>query len=87
MPYLTIDSSADFSTSEIWDECTSDEKMRFVEYATEEGFINRSEKYNPSSYTEQEIARLLVDIWENKHHMQISDLDEIRASLREKNIL
>ena len=87
MPYFTLQSEADFTIDEIWDECSKSEKIKLMEFGASEGFISNSQMFNPTTHTEHEIARLLSEIWENKLHMETFDVDAIRASLKEKNIL
>lgn len=41
------------------------------------------ELFEGSTYTENELAKLLVDIWESRTWFSIKEIDELRQQLRE----
>ena len=41
------------------------------------------ELFEGSTYTENELAKLLVDIWESRSWFIIKEIDELRQQLRE----
>mgnify|MGYP001050175630 FL=1 len=43
--------------------------------------------FNPGTYTEHELVRLFEDLWENRIHIDHKLVDELRANLKEQNIL
>ena len=89
MPEFYTEAELDIDPSEYWSECSNTEKKELADYAIEDGYakekgpIEVGELFGGSSYTENELAKLLVDIWESRNWFSIKEIDELRQQLRE----
>lgn len=89
MPEFTTDSEFDIDPSDYWSECSNREKNELADYAIEDGYSNKKgptevyELFEGSTYTETELAKLLVNIWESRHQFSIAEIDALRQQLRE----
>ena len=93
MPEFYKEADLDIDPSEYWSECSNREKEELADYAIEDGYakekgpIEVDELFEGSSYTENELAKLLIDIWENRIHFSIAEIDALRQQLRENRKL
>jgi hypothetical protein len=89
MPEFYTEAELDIDPSEYWSECSNTEKKELAGYAIEDGYakekgpIEVEELFEGSTYTENELAKLLVDIWESRTWFSIKEIDELRQQLRE----
>lgn len=89
MPEFYTEADLDIDPSEYWSECSNREREELADYAIEDGYANKKgpievdELFEGSTYTETELAKLLVDIWESRIHFSIKEIDELRQQLRE----
>jgi len=94
MPYLSVEAEVDYDPSDFWCECSSIEKEELVDLAIEEGLASPAKGSGnvgisvvTTSYTEEELAKLLSDLWENRAFIDIKIVDELRENLRNKNLV
>lgn len=93
MPEFNTEAELDIDPSEYWSECSNREKEELADYAIEDGYANQKgpievdELFEGSTYTETELAKLLIDIWENRIHFSIAEIDALRQQLRENKKL
>ncbi len=98
MPYITVEAEVDYDTSDFWWECSSKEKQELADLAIEEGLaspsrgkastgISLATKLATTSYTEEELAKLLSDMWENRTFFDVKIVDELRENLRNKKLV
>jgi hypothetical protein len=86
MPEFNTD--VDIDPSDYWSECSIRDKKELAEYAIEDGYAQKQpievgELFEGSTYTENELAKLLVNIWESRNWFSINDIDALRNQLRE----
>jgi hypothetical protein len=86
MPEFNTD--VDIDPSDYWSECSIRDKKELAEYAIEDGYAQKQpikvgELFNGSTYTETELGKLLLEIWENRNWFSIKDIDAIRNQLKE----
>jgi len=86
MPEFNTD--VDIDPSDYWSECSIRDKKELAEYAIEDGYAQKQpievgELFKGSTYTENELAKLLVNIWESRNWFSINDIDALRNQLRE----
>jgi hypothetical protein len=88
MPYLSVD----YDPSDFWSECSSREKRELVDFAIEDGLALPMERSSngfgvAESYTESELLSLIIDLWSNRHFIDIKNVDELRENLRNKKLI
>jgi hypothetical protein len=89
MPEFNTEAEIDIDPSEYWSECSTRERKELAEYAIEDGYAQENgstevdELFEGSTYTENELAKLLVNIWESRNWFSINDIDALRNQLRE----
>jgi len=89
MPEFYTEAELDIDPSEYWSECSNTEKKELADYAIEDGYakekglIEVGELFGGSTYTENELAKLLIDIWESRNWFSIKEIDDLRQQLRE----
>jgi hypothetical protein len=89
MPEFYTEAELDIDPSEYWSECSNTEKKELADYAIEDGYakekgpIEVGELFGGSTYTENELAKLLIDIWESRTWFSIKEIDDLRQQLRE----
>lgn len=89
MPDFYTEAEIDIDPSEYWSECSNREKEELAEFAIEDGYAQANGPVSPnnlfgsSTYTENELAKLLIDIWESRTWFSTKDIDELRKQLRE----
>lgn len=91
MPEFTTE--IDIDASEYWSDCSTREKKELAEYAIEDGYAQANGPISPdnlfgsSTYTENELAKLLIDIWESRTWFSINEIDTLRQQLKDSNKL
>jgi hypothetical protein len=89
MPDFYTETEIDIDPSEYWSECSNREKEELADFAIEDGYAQANGPVSPnnlfasSTYTENELAKLLIDIWESRTWFSIKEIDELRQQLRE----
>jgi hypothetical protein len=89
MPEFYTEAELDIDPSEYWSECSNREKEELADFAIEDGYAQANGPVSPnnlfasSTYTENELAKLLIDIWESRTWFSIKEIDELRQQLRE----
>jgi hypothetical protein len=54
-----------------------------IENAQSNAPIDYTKVFRGSTYTETELGKLLLEIWENRNWFSINDIDALRNQLRE----
>jgi len=89
MPEFNTEAEIDIDPSEYWSECSIREKEELAEYAIEDGYaqangpVSPSNVFGSSTYTENELGKLLIEIWESRNWFSTKDIDALRNQLRE----
>lgn len=89
MPDFYTEAELDIDPSEYWSECSKREKEELAEFAIEDGYAQANGPVSPdnlfgsTSYTENELAKLLIDIWESRTWFSIKEIDALRQQLRD----
>ena len=84
-----FNTEVDIDPSDYWSECSTRDKKELAAYVIEDGYAKENgptevaELFEGSTYTENELAKLLVDIWESRTWFSIKEIDELRQQLRE----
>jgi hypothetical protein len=90
--YESVDAEVDIDPSEYWDQCSDHEKRELVDAAVDDGYaanIN-DESFRAAkgqTYTDQEVIRLLEDMWQNRQHIDLKTVDRLREQLKAERIL
>jgi len=89
--YERVDAEVDVDPAEYWDQCTDREKRELADCVIDEGLATAAEETwkggRGQTYTDQELIRLLDDMWKNRQHIDLKIVDQLRAQLKEKKIL
>ena len=89
MPDFYTEAELDIDPSEYWSECSNREKAELAEFAIEDGYAQANGPVSPNnlfgstSYIENELAKLLIDIWESRTWFSIKEIDALRQQLRD----
>lgn len=89
MPNFYAKSEINIDSSEYWSKCSNWEKEELTEFAIEEGYaqangsVSANDLFKSSTYTENELAKLLIDIWESRNWFSIKEIDVLRQQLRD----
>ena len=87
MPSFVIEREVDFDPEEFWSECSESEREEISQISIREGYTASEKSFIATSYREEEIAKLIWDIWQNKDFMTIKMVDSLREELRNKRVL
>jgi hypothetical protein len=89
MPEFNTEAEIDIDPYEYWSECSTRERKELAEYAIEDGYAKENgpteidELFEGSTYTETELGKLLIEIWESRNWFSIKEIDSLRNQLRE----
>jgi hypothetical protein len=87
MPSFIIEREVDFDPEEFWSECSDREREEISLISIREGYTSGEKAFITTSYREEEIAKLILDIWQNKDFMTVQMVDSLREELRNKRVL
>ena len=89
MPDFYTEAEIDIDPSEYWSECSNREKEELAEFVIEDGYaqangpVSPSNVFGSSTYTENELGKLLIEIWESRNWFDIKEIDALRQQLRD----
>ena len=89
MPEFNTEAEIDIDPSEYWSECSNREKEELAEFVIEDGYaqangqVSPSNVFGSSTYTENELGKLLIEIWESRTWFDIKEIDDLRQQLRD----
>jgi hypothetical protein len=91
--YVEVEAELDLSPNEILDNCSDRECQELTDLLYESGYYPKSSSNNDESffangttYTEQELAKTLVEIWRARNLLNQSQLARIHAITRESYV-
>jgi hypothetical protein len=91
--YVEVEAELDLSPNEILDNCSDQECQELADLLYESGYYpksspNNDESFfaNGTSYTEQELAKALAEIWRARNLLNQTQLARIHAITRESYV-
>ncbi len=91
--YAVVETGVDITPQEIFNECSESECQELADILFENGFYpkpdsaeNQSYFSGGTSYTDQELAKALAEIWRTRNLLNLSQLDRIHAITKESYV-
>jgi len=86
--YITTEVEVDIDIDDLLYELSTREKKQLCQELIDDGYGPKGEdQMLAETYTEQELIRLMNDIWQARIHLTAQHVDQLRTSLREMNVL
>lgn len=91
--YVEVEAEIEVTPQDIFDTCSEKECQKLADILFENGFYptsgsSQNESYfaGSNSYTEQELAKSLAEIWRSRNLLNQSQLDRIHSITRESYV-